>query len=484
MQFRPARRFRLLAVFCFAATLSGAVFADTIYLKNGRKITADHVVQENGQVSYETPSGNLSLPGSIVDRVVHEASLEGTAGTASDRAVNLTIAPPNALAPSNDATARAAVRDGSIDTGLLDRLESEASANPSTTAVARVVAAENAAAQFEISVGDFEQAAEHYAAGLRFAPDNIGLLLQSAYLHLRRSEYSVALDFLDRARRIDPESADEAKLAGWAYYGLNRLPDAVSEWKRALALKPDAEVRNALEKAERDADEESSYREGESLHFRLVYNGAAEPELANGVLRTLETEFDEISSTLNYTPPEPIGVVLYTNQAFVDITRAPAWVGALNDGRIRVPVEGLSAVTDELARVLKHELTHSFVGQKTGGKCPVWLQEGIAQFMEGKRSRNAAAVLSSAYERHMEFSLASFETSWMNLPKENVAIAYAWSLAVVETIVTEDSMDDLGRILDRIAGQSSTEDAIHAVLRDSYADLMQSTVQYLRKAYL
>ena len=44
-------------------------------------------------------------------------------------------------------------------------------------------------------------------------------------------------------------------------------------------------------------------------------------------------------------------------------------------------------MTDELARVLKHELTHSFVGQKTDGRCPVWLQEGIAQYMEGKRSR-------------------------------------------------------------------------------------------------
>ena len=190
-------------------------------------------------------------------------------------------------------------------------------------------------------MGDFEQAAAHYNVGLRFAPDNVGLLLETAYLHLRRSEYSAALDLLDRARRIEPDSPDAAKLAGWAYYGLNRVDDAVSEWKRALALKPDAEVQHALEKAERDAQEEASYREGETTHFRLRYNGDAAPELAREVLQTLETEFDEISSTLNYVPPEPIGVILYTNQTFMDITRAPSWVGALNDGRIRVPVEGL-----------------------------------------------------------------------------------------------------------------------------------------------
>jgi hypothetical protein len=486
MRYPVARLLRFFAALCFAAAMPGAASADTIYLKNGRKITADHVVQGNGQVSYETSAGTMSLPASIVDRVVHDAAnLAPRAGTPSDRAANLPIAPPNTFGTaSNDEDARAAVRDGSIDLGLLGRLESEASANPSPTAVARVVAAESAAAQFEISVGDFEQAAQHYTVGLRFAPDNLGLLIETAYLHLRRSEYSAALELLDRARRIDPDSPDAAKLTGWAYYGLNRLTDAVAEWKHALALKPDAEVQHALDKAERDAEEEASYHEGETTHFRLLYNGAAAPELARDVLRTLEIDFDEISSTLNYVPPEPIGVVLYTNQAFMDITRAPSWVGALNDGRIRVPVEGLSSVTAELARVLKHELTHSFVGQKTGGRCPVWLQEGIAQYMEGKRSRNAAGALSVAYEHRMEFSLASYETSWMNLPADVARTAYAWSLAVVETIVNEDGMDNVGRILDRLAAQSSAEDAVHAVLRDSYADLMQSTVLYLRKAYL
>ena len=485
MRSSAAHAVRLFVAACLAV-LPGVVSADTIYLKNGKKISASHVVQENGQVSYETSAGRLSLPASIVDKVIHEVeSVNSASGTPADKAANLPIAPPNELTRSaNDEITRAAIRNGSIDNSLLAKLESEADANPTPTAIAHVVAAETAAAQFGISVGDFEQAAAHYNIGLRYAPDNVGLLLEAAYFHLRRSEYSAALGLLDRARRMEPDSPDVAKLSGWAYYGLNRADDAVSEWKRALALKPDAEVQNALEKAQRDAQEESTYREGETLHFRLRYNGSAAPELARDVLRTLETEFDEISSTLNYVPPEPIGVILYTNQTFVDITRAPGWVGALNDGRIRVPVEGLTTMTEELARVLKHELTHSFVAQKTSGRCPVWLQEGIAQYVEGKRSRSSAGTLYSAYERHMEFSLASYETSWMNLPKETASSAYAWSLATVEAIVTEEGMVSIERILDRIATQSATEDALHAVLHDSYADLMQSTVQYLRKAYL
>ncbi|HWX39281.1 MAG TPA: peptidase MA family metallohydrolase [Candidatus Sulfotelmatobacter sp.] len=465
--------------------IPGSVFADTIYLKSGRKINATHVTEENGQVSYETPSGRLSFPLSIVDHIAHDdASPISTAGTPADRALNLPIAAPSVLsaAPSDPAWT-SAVRDGTIDADLLSRLESEATANPSPTAVARVVAAESAAAQFEISVGDFERANEHYNVGLRFDPENVALLLEASYLHLKRSEYSVAADLLDRARRVAPDSADVAKLSGWAYYGLNRAADAVMEWKKAMELKPDAATEQALEKAERDAQEEAEYHEGETVHFRLKYNGDAAPELARDVLKTLEAQYQEISSTLDYTPPEPIGVILYTNQTFMDITRAPSWVGALNDGRLRVPVEGLSTVTDELARVLKHELAHSFVGQKSAGRAPVWLQEGIAQYMEGKRSRGNAGALSSAFEKHMEISLNSYETSWMNLPRDAAANAYAWSLAVVEGIITENGVGDLERILEDLAGGASPEDACHAVLHEDYSELMLSTAQYLHKAY-
>ena len=37
----------------------------------------------------------------------------------------------------------------------------------------------------------------------------------------------------------------------------------------------------------------------------------------------------------------------------------------------------------ELRRVLRHELAHAAVDQRTKGNCPVWVQEGLAQFLDG-----------------------------------------------------------------------------------------------------
>jgi hypothetical protein len=242
-------------------------------------------------------------------------------------------------------------------------------------------------------------------------------------------------------------------------------------------------VQAALAKAQRDQQEEENYRENESSHFTLRYSGGAEPGLAHDVLRALEMHFSAIETELSYTPPEPIGVILYTQQAFADITRAPGWAGALNDGRIRVPVQGLTQLTPELSRVLKHELTHSFVRQKTHAAAPTWIQEGLAQWMEGKRVGPNAAVLLQVYDAKQAISLGDLEGPWLKMNSETVAYAYAWSLANVEFIAQVDGMTDMERILDRLGEGMATEAAVKTVLRDDYADLTESTVRYLRKTY-
>jgi tetratricopeptide (TPR) repeat protein len=453
--------------------------ADTIVLKNGRRISALSVSMEGDKVRYLTAAGELALPKSIVDHIEKGQDSDVRAAGAA----NLAITPPS-IEPTaaNTAAESGAVHDGAVDREFLASVASEARSGTSG-ANDKAAIAHHAAAQFELSHGDMEHALTDERTALTYAPENPLLLLNVAYMHLRRSEYKQALDYLERARRVAPENPDVPKLAGWAYYGLNKLNQAVSEWQRALALRPDAEVQAALEKAQRDKQEEENYRENESTHFTLRYSGASEPGLAREMLRALEAHFSAIESELNYTPPEPIGVILYTQRAFEDITRAPGWVGALNDGRIRVPVQGLTQLTPELSRVLKHELTHSFVRQKTRANAPTWVQEGLAQWMEGKRSGANASMLLRVYDAKQAMSLGDLEAPWLRFSNEVVGYAYAWALANVEYIVKVEGMTGVERILDRLAAGSTTEAAVREVLHSDYSDLMTSTAQYLRKAY-
>jgi tetratricopeptide (TPR) repeat protein len=467
---------------CLAAGLclfaSKNTRADTIVLKNGRRIEALSVEVQGDKVRYLTMAGELALPKSMVDHI-EKGGIAQMPASPTPGAANLAITPPSIEATGVSA---AAVHDGAVDRNFLASVATEARSG-ANAANERAALAYHAAAQFELSRGDMEHALTDERTALTYAPEHPIMLLNVAYLHLRRSEYKQALEYLERAQRAAPENPDVPKLAGWAYYGMNKLEQAVAEWQRALKLRPDAEVQAALEKAQRDKQEEENYRENESSHFTLRYTGAAEPGLAREVLRALETHFASIESELNYTPPDPIGVILYTQEAFADITRAPGWVGALNDGRIRVPVQGLTQLTPALSLVLKHELTHSFVRQKTRAAAPTWVQEGIAQWMEGKRSGVNAALLLKVYDAKQTMSLKDLEGPWMRLPDPVAAYAYAWALANMEYIVQVDGMSDVERILERIAAGSTTEAAVREVLHSDYADLMESTAEYLRKTY-
>ncbi|HEX2714272.1 MAG TPA: tetratricopeptide repeat protein, partial [Candidatus Acidoferrales bacterium] len=182
--------------------------ADTIVLRNGRRITAANVVEEKDRVSYETPAGRLSLPRSIVERVVRGS------GPVTEPAAQLPItAPPAETTEGYDEVVRATIHNDSIDRAYIARLEGAARSG-GAEAAARAAAAHRAAALLELRLGDPEQAVGHYRRALTFAPEQLNLLLNIAYLHLRRSEYTAALDYLDRARRVAPGSADVAKLAG------------------------------------------------------------------------------------------------------------------------------------------------------------------------------------------------------------------------------------------------------------------------------
>lgn len=455
-------------------------YADTIYLKNGRQLQGTNCVRQNGKVTFETSAGTMSVPESLVDRIVGGEPPISAQKSSSAGAAEVSMAPPS----SGDAapTLQSIMRHGAIDEEALAQIDAKASTH-SADALVRAAEAELAASHFEMERNNFGAALQHGDRALGFAPDQVSLLLNVAYLHLRRAEYQSALDALEKARRSDPNSSDVAKLTGWADYGLNRLPQAVAEWKRSQQQHPDPEVARALEKAQRDLEVENNYRENRSAHFDLHYYGEAAPELAHDVLHALESDFDDTSAALNYTPKEPISVTLYTNQLFEDITRAPSWAGALNDGRIRVPVQGLDHVSPALGRVLKHELTHSFINEKTHGRCPTWIQEGTAQWMEGRRTdQNSAAELLGMYDRHDEPSLNVLEPSWTNMQSGFARIAYEWSLAVVET-VESSSPGDLERILDRLDEGASPEDAVRAALHLTYTDLNIATADYLRKQH-
>jgi len=171
-------------VFSMVLTLgSMAAWADTIVLKNGHRISASNVVEVGDKIRYETSVGELSLPKSIVDHIEKGSYVSSMA-----------ITPPVMDGPRGNSgeIEHAVIHGDSIDREYIAKLESE-SRSGSAAAGMDAALAHHAAASFELTHGDMDHALADERTALTYAPEEPLLLMDVAYLHLRRSEYRESL---------------------------------------------------------------------------------------------------------------------------------------------------------------------------------------------------------------------------------------------------------------------------------------------------
>jgi tetratricopeptide (TPR) repeat protein len=457
---------------------ASAVWADTIHLKNGRTIFADHVRENGNRYEYEVGDDTYAIPKSSVEKI--EAG--GMPAMAASSGGNKTAAELPAFVPVDNLAnegdlLKTIVKDGKVDSEALAKLEGKGNAELSATA-------DFIAGKFEFDHGNVAEARHYFESALRFQPENSTVLVYYSALLVRTGNPSQALSYAQRAVSASPNSPDAYTVLGYAQQACDHTQDAVTSWKHSLELRPDPAVQNYLAKAQREQNAETDFTQRESSHFVLHYEGKQTSEtFRQQILASLESDYNDLASDLGTPPRDNILVTLYTEQAFFDVTRAPSWSGALNDGKLRIPISGLSSMTPELARVLKHELAHTFINQLSAGRCPPWLHEGIAQLLEPKSLGSEGRQLAQLFKAQTNIPLNVLEGSFLRFSGNEAHLAYAESLAAVSYINDSFGMGDIQRILQLLSQGSSTEAALRATIHSDYGRLESEVGKYLSDKY-
>lgn len=468
-------RFRVIFLLLSLAQAWLGARADTIHLKNGRKIVADHVRENGNRYEYDIGDDSYAIPRSAVDHV--DAGGLPARSTATEKLGDVPSfdSTADALANEGDLTTKI-VRDGKVDQDALGALE--AKGNAGLTSTANFIAG-----KFELEHGNIARSREYFESALRFQPDSATVLTYYAAVLARTGNVSQALPYAQRAVRANPNSADAYTMLGYAQFASDHTKEAIVSWKRSLALRPDASVQRFLDKAQREQAAEAEFVQNESSHFVLHYEGKQSEALGTQILAALESDYDDLVRDLGTPPRDNILVTLYTETAFFDVTHAPSWVGALNDGKLRIPISGLTSVTPELAHVLKHELAHSFVAKLSAGRCPPWLNEGIAQFLEPRSLAGDGRQLARLYKNQQSIPFNVLEGSFMRLSGATAYVAYAESLAAVTFISDSYGLSDVQRVLERISQGNSTEAALRATIHADYGQFETDLGRYLADKY-
>jgi len=463
----------------FLALLLAAVCAsaEAIHLKNGRTIWADHVRDNGTHIEYDLGDDTYAIPKSLVDRIdAGGAPPASVPQEGSSEAHALPEFAPADNLKNDPALIGKIIQDGRVDADALSALE-QAGNGPATAAGYFI------AGKHEFEHGNVAKARAYFEAALRSDPQNPTILNYYAALLVRTGNAPEALPYAERAVRAAPDSPDALTVLGYVQFAADHTADAIRTWKHSLDLRPDATVQKYLEKAQRDSTAEANYTQHESSHFMLKYEGKQTSETLRGQLvATLESEYDDLVREFGIAPRNSIPVVLYTEQSFFDVTQAPSWSGAVYDGKLRIPINGLTSVTPELARVLKHELAHSFISQLSGGRCPQWLNEGIAQAVEPKQLSHGQ-LLAELFRTQREIPLNALEGSFMQFSGTQATVAYEESLAAVQYISDTYGMSDLQRILERLGQGSSTEAALRVTIHSNYGQLESEVGKYLISKY-
>jgi len=391
----------------------------------------------------------------------------------------LSGAPPSTLfgsAKERDRLLSRITNLGRVDGSALAGIEAEGNASKSAVAYFE-------AAHYELEHNQYDSARSYLRRALSFRPDEPSLIAFNVYLLLQAGEYPEAVRQAEHGAQVTPDSAEMQRLLGLAYYNADKLREAIAAWQRAQQIQPNDAVRGYLAKAEREIAVEDSFSERQSPHFVVRYQGRqAGFNLGSDLLRTLERQYTELARELAFAPQSNITVLLYTEKEFFDVTQAPGWAGGANDGKLRIPVADLSGITPKLEAVLKHELTHSFIHYLTRGRCPGWLNEGLAQMMEPKSAAAYGRGLVHLFETGKQAPLSSLEGSFSAFSSDQATVAYAESLAAVEYLRDHYGMSGLRRMLQLVSDGEGGESALRITTGSNYREFEKSLAEYFAKA--
>lgn len=194
-----------------------------------------------------------------------------------------------------------------------------------------------------------------------------------------------ALDYYERAALMNPDDINIWVNAADYAWSVHSKMAAQMFYERARAINPLNRNVKVLQKKLTDFTQDESGLSMQSEHFRLI--GA--PERIGGVdvlevLKDLEYALNQVLYALNTEFNKKISVIFYPPDAFHYQFDIPDYVVGLYDGKVRLPYPDTSHTLSRMYPVVKHELTHAVLHAIAGRSLPKWLDEGLAQKIEGR----------------------------------------------------------------------------------------------------
>ena len=288
--------------------------------------------------------------------------------------------------------------------------------------------------QWDLAVQQLREAIRLDAANTSFQQNLAQVRLQQASTAYQSQRQADALTALDEAIALNPKLADAYALRGRIEYNQQKLQEAKTAWERSLELNPSQpKIAEQLERLKQELPVESKFDRVSQAYFDLRYSEQLERPVGFDIRDTLFEARRLIGSAFGYWPDHKIVVLVYGADTFRKLRQeTPEWVSGQFDGKIRVPLPSAQLDQATVRGILFHEYTHALIYDLGGGRCPLWMNEGLAEYEGRTQAPRPLLLLKKAHDRQALVPwLELSEHISMSLPAEEVGLAYEQSYSMV-----------------------------------------------------
>ena len=293
--------------------------------------------------------------------------------------------------------------------------------------------------------------------------------LEEAFRHARQAVHQ------------EPQNPDVYVLLGELHYLRQELPEARQAWEKALRLDPDREdVRRGLERLGREEPIEDNLSRGDVHPFKVRYASGEIPVELGSLQQILRDVYRQVGQAFEHFPDHPIPVLLYPEAEFEAVKGLSHQVAGLYDGKIRLPVEPNRMTARHLERILWHEYSHALIHDLAKGKCPLWLNEGIATLQE---DRVKPVDVGLARKALREGTMPTLENLWEGSysQTQHLPLYYQTSFLLAQYLVKRWNWRELVRLLERLGEGVPFPEALQAQYRTDSDVLEQEWKAWMRR---
>jgi len=254
--------------------------------------------------------------------------------------------------------------------------------------------------------------------------------------HQRLSE---ALELIQNALDARPDFPEAYALRGEIEYQRQHLKEAKAAWQQALKLDPaQPEVAKRLSQVTEELPIESKFGRLSQAYFDIRYEEKIKQPIDFNIRDALLDARRAIGADFASWPKHKIVVLVYSIESFRALRKeTPEWVAGQFDGKIRVPIPSGEVHQATVRQILFHEYTHAVIQDLTVGHCPVWLNEGLAEYEGHTQEKGTLKQLKAvqAAQRLISWGELSDHFS-VSASADDVALAYEEAHAIAAYLVT------------------------------------------------